>query len=441
MYKRQILTVPYGTTDRSEEFQVGSTFLNANYKVVNRGVTNGKFFVDVQLQNDINQSATASDSSNRSLAIDITNNNLLGFILAESGTETNPDGGNVQYYNTDLNLVKWYADTVDKNSVLSFPIMRVSANGSTLYSKITAIFNIAGYIGSSLFIRRGLEALIPNGRNANGTLSNVKFTLSNTIVATRYTTGYDDKVMFLFQDGSTADVRASGYLISKKFPNSLVNSSVVFVTDENKYYLKSASGNVSEWIGVPVFWYTTDGNSTATTNVTSISQQLPVSLVKQTDLDDLKDYVLPIGHPQITLTNTLRENEIWLEGAIVSRETYSKLFAIYGTTYGQGDGSTTFQLPDFRNKALWGSNTFGYISAGLPNIQGVGGSICSWGNSTNGAITIGSEQQIALSGGPATGAAKARDLTFNASKSNALYGKSTTVQPPAIKVRVKTRYQ
>lgn len=42
----------------------------------------------------------------------------------------------------------------------------------------------------------------------------------------------------------------------------------------------------------------------------------------------------------------------WLEcsGAAVSRTTYASLFAIIGTTYGSGDGSTTFNLPDMRGQ-------------------------------------------------------------------------------------------
>lgn len=38
----------------------------------------------------------------------------------------------------------------------------------------------------------------------------------------------------------------------------------------------------------------------------------------------------------------------WLEcnGQAVSRTTYAGLFAVIGTTYGVGDGSTTFNLPN-----------------------------------------------------------------------------------------------
>ena len=42
------------------------------------------------------------------------------------------------------------------------------------------------------------------------------------------------------------------------------------------------------------------------------------------------------------------------DGAAVSRTTYSDLFAVIGTTYGPGDGSTTFNLPDLRGEFIRG---------------------------------------------------------------------------------------
>jgi len=46
----------------------------------------------------------------------------------------------------------------------------------------------------------------------------------------------------------------------------------------------------------------------------------------------------------------------WLfcNGAAVSRSTYSALFSVIGTTYGAGDGSSTFNLPDFGGKGPMG---------------------------------------------------------------------------------------
>lgn len=142
----------------------------------------------------------------------------------------------------------------------------------------------------------------------------------------------------------------------------------------------------------------------------------------------------PIGVPQITLNfgATLPVNCIWLEGAIVSRTTYSTLFGIYGTTYGEGDGSTTFQLPDFRNRTIWGADSAGYLAAGLPMPP----------NHTH--STDGSSDEDDGGSHFTSGWVKNKQ-TLNTSgtswATHAIYGKSNTVQPPSIKVRVYTRYQ
>jgi microcystin-dependent protein len=50
-------------------------------------------------------------------------------------------------------------------------------------------------------------------------------------------------------------------------------------------------------------------------------------------------------------------------GQAVSRTTYSALYAIIGTTYGTGDGSTTFNLPDVRGRVIAGKDDMGGTSA------------------------------------------------------------------------------
>jgi len=44
------------------------------------------------------------------------------------------------------------------------------------------------------------------------------------------------------------------------------------------------------------------------------------------------------------------------DGSAVSRTTYSALFAVVGTTYGSGDGSTTFNVPDLQDKVVKGKS-------------------------------------------------------------------------------------
>lgn len=49
----------------------------------------------------------------------------------------------------------------------------------------------------------------------------------------------------------------------------------------------------------------------------------------------------------------------WLtaDGSVVLRTTYANLFAVIGTTYGSGDGSTTFNLPNLKGKVPVGFNS------------------------------------------------------------------------------------
>lgn len=50
-------------------------------------------------------------------------------------------------------------------------------------------------------------------------------------------------------------------------------------------------------------------------------------------------------------------------GQAVSRTTYAALFAVLSTTYGSGDGSTTFNVPDLRGRAVAGQDDMGGSSA------------------------------------------------------------------------------
>lgn len=61
-----------------------------------------------------------------------------------------------------------------------------------------------------------------------------------------------------------------------------------------------------------------------------------------------------VGVPYPWLTETPPDDSVEYDGSAVSRTTYARLFAIFGTTFGVGDGSTTFNLPDMRGEFLRG---------------------------------------------------------------------------------------
>ena len=134
-------------------------------------------------------------------------------------------------------------------------------------------------------------------------------------------------------------------------------------------------------------------------------------------------------------------------GAAVSRVTYAALFAVIGTLYGEGDGSTTFNLPDVTDRFLEGSSTAGNkITPGLPNlVGGIGGVI----NSCSGSGTVTSysidgcckinNRANYLNGG-ASGTINISQVNFDASKYNSIFGNSNTIQPPALSIQYLIKY-
>ncbi len=64
----------------------------------------------------------------------------------------------------------------------------------------------------------------------------------------------------------------------------------------------------------------------------------------------------------------------WLlcAGQAISRSTYSALFAVIGTTYGAGDGSTTFNVPDLRGRVAAGKDDMGGSAANRLTTAGGG---------------------------------------------------------------------
>lgn len=135
----------------------------------------------------------------------------------------------------------------------------------------------------------------------------------------------------------------------------------------------------------------------------------------------------------------------WLlcNGSNVSRTTYARLFAAIGTSWGSGDGRTTFKLPNLHAKFAQGTTTTSEVGqsveAGLPNITGAGPLASS--DSPSGSFTGAfSKATGSLAGGISEGGSVDANVTFDASASNALYGAASTVQPPAVRLLPCIKY-
>lgn len=68
-------------------------------------------------------------------------------------------------------------------------------------------------------------------------------------------------------------------------------------------------------------------------------------------------YSNPVGGVQAYAGSTAPNGYLLCDGQAVSRTTYADLFNVIGTTYGTGDGSTTFNVPNLKGKVLVGYNS------------------------------------------------------------------------------------
>lgn len=74
----------------------------------------------------------------------------------------------------------------------------------------------------------------------------------------------------------------------------------------------------------------------------------------------------PAGTVVCYAGSTLPSGWLWCDGSEISRTTYADLFTAISTTYGNGDGSTTFDIPDLRGRTIFGLDN-------MDNTVGTGG--------------------------------------------------------------------
>lgn len=260
--------------------------------------------------------------------------------------------------------------------------------------------------------------------------------------------------------------------------SDLYKSAVLYDGNET-YYTSAIVFNVSG-NNVSLHRSLTDNNTGNPLTDATKWQQVPLGA-------DILNLVQPFGMPILMPNNTLPDgldsansSYIWLTGQAVSRTTYANLFSVYGTRFGTGDGSTTFNLPNYNGRYLYCDSNFGYISAGLPNL-GLAAASNGAHTHTRGTMNIGATWYLGNGGfydshnPTSTGAVtfarsgwgnngemlqnQGTKFTFNASRnwtgstssngnhthtitaSNSLYGAANTIQTAGVKHKVCTRWR
>ena len=173
-------------------------------------------------------------------------------------------------------------------------------------------------------------------------------------------------------------------------------------------------------------------------------------------VDDITDGI-PVG--DVVFRPYLKDGYLACNGQEINRSDHPRLveladkYSLWTSNqtnepwkFGQGNGSTTMTMPNYKDRVIQGGDTAGKLEAGLPNITGTTST-----NIGNGRGAMYMEGTGAFASRTQQGAAILLDsaytynnqvigVEFKASRSSNIYGNSSTVQPPAIVLIPQMKY-
>lgn len=163
---------------------------------------------------------------------------------------------------------------------------------------------VATYTSTSITVKQGLKVLFANGRNADGTLKNIEYTLPEDYTLTIDTLVDTDRTVCLVYDvnSDTVDLwtdKSDKVYIGSAYPSSITldpNSCLY-----NPYTNVYSHYNGSAWVDYPAVYL---GNIRTSNNTfTNAGFTNPVDILKRTDFRELSGVSMPSKNYSIVLSN------------------------------------------------------------------------------------------------------------------------------------------
>jgi len=221
----------------------------------------------------------------------------------------------------------------------------VSGTGLTTFTKTVEIVRGDAVIGTTRLVDLGVtsgkiaDLSITNAKIADGSIGTSKIS-DGTITGVKLVAGTVGTTQ-LTDTGVTSGKLAPDAVTQAKMADNSVGAAEII--DSNVTNIKLAAAAVSlAKMGV---------------NSVDSPQILDNAVTAAKIAAAAKSLLMPTGLIAIWPSAVIPTGWLLCDGAAQSRSIYSALFAVIGTTYGVGDNSTTFNMPDFKDRAPVGKSS------------------------------------------------------------------------------------
>lgn len=215
---------------------------------------------------------------------------------------TQPNNSYYNWYDTTNKIVKSYGLNNAFEYNCSLPIAVVSVSGGKI-SSIDQVFNGFGYIGSIIFALPGVEGLIPNGRNTDGSLNNKKHitdSLKIVDISDYVALNKEFNLVFGYFSGFASKyVAQDSRRLTENKTLSGQSYTQSYVRDENQWYFYAAS--ITAWSKKDVLLYCSF-HLTADGRITSLNPKTTFQLLDRNDKEEIISWSMPDYDAGIDIT-------------------------------------------------------------------------------------------------------------------------------------------